>query len=186
MFGFFELQVTEDQKLLREKVKHLSGDAGIERMESALSETRFKYFQAKESGSPVDSPITQFISPSPPSSSSGPSSVASSEKSSNLAEGIERPSRVVRSLFKEGSTSLPRGFGFSASTSSLGSQLGSSDKKLVTENELIVNEFVHEQRHASSDSLSVTDEDDKIKVSNYFDFFFSIYAKRIIYVCCSM
>lgn len=163
MFGFFELQVTEDQKLLREKVKHLGGDAGIERMESALSETRFKYFQAKESGSPVDSSITQFISPSPPNSSSGPSSVASSEKSSNLAEGIERPSRVVRSLFKEDSTS--RGFGFSANRSSLDSQLGLSDKKLITENELIVNEFIHEQRHASSDSLSVTDEDEKIKVS---------------------
>ncbi|XP_059451407.1 uncharacterized protein LOC132182231 isoform X1 [Corylus avellana] len=157
-------QVTEDQKLLREKVKHLSGDAGIERMESALSETRFKYFQAKESGSPVDLPITQYISPSPPSSSSGPSSVATSEKSSNVAEGTERPSRVVRSLFKEDSTSLPRGFGFSANRSSLDSQLGSSDKKLVTENELIVNEFIHEQRHDSSDSLSVTDEDDNIKV----------------------
>lgn len=174
MFGFFEVQVTEDQKLLREKVKHLSGDAGIERMESALSETRFKYFQAKESGSPVDLPITQFISPSPPSSSSGPSSVASSEKSSNLAEGIERPSRVVRSLFKEDSTSPARGFGFSANRSSLDSQLGSSDKKLITENELIVNEYIHDQRHAASDSLSVTDEDDKIKVSNEFDssFFF--------------
>jgi len=48
MFGFFELQVTEDQKLLREKVKHLGGDAGIERMESALSETRFKYFQSRK------------------------------------------------------------------------------------------------------------------------------------------
>uniref|UniRef100_A0A2C9V7N5 T-complex protein 11 n=1 Tax=Manihot esculenta TaxID=3983 RepID=A0A2C9V7N5_MANES len=32
-------QVTEDQKLLREKIQHLSGDAGIEHMEHALSET---------------------------------------------------------------------------------------------------------------------------------------------------
>jgi len=59
-----------------------------------------------------------------------------------------------------------RGFGFSANRSSLDSQLGLSDKKLITENELIVNEFIHEQRHASSDSLSVTDEDEKIKVGN--------------------
>ncbi|KAG8044071.1 hypothetical protein GUJ93_ZPchr0451g33621 [Zizania palustris] len=33
-------QVTDDQNLLREKIQHLSGDAGIERMNSALSDTR--------------------------------------------------------------------------------------------------------------------------------------------------
>jgi hypothetical protein len=60
------IQVTEDQKLLREKVQHLSGDAGIERMEIALSETRSRYFQAKENGSPVGSPIIHFLSPSMP------------------------------------------------------------------------------------------------------------------------
>ena len=52
---FLIMQVMEDQKLLREKVQHLSGDAGIERMECALYETRSKYFQAKESGSPMPS-----------------------------------------------------------------------------------------------------------------------------------
>lgn len=166
MFGFFEMQVTEDQKLLREKVKHLSGDAGIERMESALSETRSKYFQAKENGSPVGSPITHFISPSPPSSSAGPSS-ASSDKRSDLIEGIERPSRVVRSLFREDDTSPVKGFDVSAHRSSLDGQLGSSGKKLITENEMIVNEFLHEQRRSSSDISSVTDEDQKsMKVSS--------------------
>ena len=166
MFGFFEMQVTEDQKLLREKVKHLSGDAGIERMESALSETRSKYFQAKENGSPVGSPITHFISPSPPSSSAGPSS-ASSDKRSDLIEGIERPSRVVRSLFREDDTSPVKGFDVSAHRSSLDGQLGSLGKKLITENEMIVNEFLHEQRRSSSDISSVTDEDQKsMKVSN--------------------
>lgn len=168
MFGFLELQVTEDQRLLREKVRHLSGDAGIERMESALSETRSKYFQAKENGSPIESPIAHFISPSPSSSSGDPTYVASSDKVSVVGESVERPSRVVRTLFKEDDASSTRGFGFSSHRSSLDRQLGSSDENLISENELIVNEFLHEQRHAFNDSLSATDEDQKnIKVIIY-------------------
>jgi hypothetical protein len=34
--------------LLREKVRHLSRDAGIERMESALTDTRSNFFESKE------------------------------------------------------------------------------------------------------------------------------------------
>ncbi|KAG7977724.1 hypothetical protein I3843_05G045700 [Carya illinoinensis] len=159
-------QVTEDQRLLREKVRHLSGDVGIERMESALSETRSKYFQAKENGSPIESPITQFISPSPPSSSGGPSYVASSDKVSVVGGSVEQPSRVVRTLFKEDDASSTGGFGFSSHRISLDRQLGSSDENLIPENELIVNEFLHEQRPTFNDSLSATDEDQKnIKVN---------------------
>ncbi|KAG6711367.1 hypothetical protein I3842_05G049500 [Carya illinoinensis] len=159
-------QVTEDQRLLREKVRHLSGDVGIERMESALSETRSKYFQAKENGSPIESPITQFISPSPPSSSGSPSYVASSDKVSVVGGSVEQPSHVVRTLFKEDHASSTRGFDFSSHRSSLDRQLGSSDENLIPENELIVNEFLHEQRPTFNDSLSATDEDQKnIKVN---------------------
>ncbi|KAF2293834.1 hypothetical protein GH714_005049 [Hevea brasiliensis] len=86
-------QVTEDQKLLREKIQHLSGDAGIERMEHALSETRSKYFQAKEYGSPVGSPITHFLSPVTSSSLVGPS-VGSSACTSDMVESVERPNRA--------------------------------------------------------------------------------------------
>ncbi|GAV61186.1 Tcp11 domain-containing protein [Cephalotus follicularis] len=153
-------QVTEDQKLLREKVQHLSGDAGIERMECALSETRSKYFQAKENGIPVGSPTTHFLSPITPSSPAGPSSVATSVNGSNMVEGIERPSRVVRSLFRENDASSGKGFVSSGPNSSSASESGLFlGKQQVTENELIVNEFIHEQRRTFVDSFSVTDED---------------------------
>jgi hypothetical protein len=56
-------QVTDDQKLLREKVQHLSGDAGIERMNSALSDMRSKFFEAKENGSPVATPVANVSTP---------------------------------------------------------------------------------------------------------------------------
>ncbi|KAK8529904.1 hypothetical protein V6N12_060668 [Hibiscus sabdariffa] len=136
-------QVVEDQKLLREKVQHLSGDAGIERMECALSETRTKFFQAKESGSPMGSPLTSFISPN--THGSPRSSTARKDDRSGLAQ---TPNRVVRSLFNEDGPSPSKNYGSSVSSSSSHSdvQLGSSvEKPVVTENELIVNEFLHGQ-----------------------------------------
>ncbi|CAN6584543.1 unnamed protein product [Malus baccata var. baccata] len=143
-------QVTEDQKLLREKVQHLGGDAGIERMKSAISETRLKYFQAKENGSPsVLQQVTHITSPSPPSSPLSPS--ASADKRSDSG-------RVVRSLFREDDTAH-HGVVSSSPKTSLDQQLGSSSQKLVTENELIVNEFLHEQKQAFADIFNVNDED---------------------------
>ena len=163
--NFLIMQVMEDQKLLRQKVKHLSGDAGIERMECALSETRSKYFQAKESGSPMGSPITSFLSPNTHVSPS-----SSTARIDNISGLTQRPNRVVRSLFKEDGTSPSKNSGFSVPSSScLDAHLGSSiEKQLVTENELIVNEFLHEQS-GFVDTFSVTDEDqNNIKVCAVF------------------
>ncbi|XP_022763291.1 uncharacterized protein LOC111308884 isoform X2 [Durio zibethinus] len=148
-------QVIEDQRLLREKVQHLSGDAGIERMECALSETRAKFFQAKESGSPMGSPITPFLSPNTYGSPISPTA-----RTDNRSDLTQMPNRVVRSLFKEDSTSPSKNSGPSVpSGSHSNTQLGSSiENQLLTGNELIVNEFLHEQ-HGFVDSFSVTDED---------------------------
>lgn len=162
VFLIVSIQVAEDQKLLREKVQHLSGDAGIKRMEIALSETRSKYFQAKENGSPVGSPIMHFPSPSMPLYAP---SVAHSANRNNVSDGIERPSHVVRSLFRE-DTSSSKEFGSSASSSScFDGPAGSAVGKLVTENELIVNEFLHEKRHGFVERFNISDKDESsIKV----------------------
>ena len=56
-------QVADDQKLLRDKVQLLSGDAGVARMDSALSDTRSKFFEAKKkNASPVAKPIADDVS----------------------------------------------------------------------------------------------------------------------------
>ena len=83
------------------------------------------------------------------------------------------PNRVVRSLFKEDGTSPSENPGSSVPSSSHSdAQLGSSsEKQLVTENELIVNEFLHEQR-GFVDSFSVIDEDqNSIKVCAFFYYY---------------
>ncbi|KAJ7002065.1 hypothetical protein NC653_012210 [Populus alba x Populus x berolinensis] len=150
-------QVAEDQKLIREKVQHLSGDAGIGRMEIALSETRSKYFQAKENGSPVGSPIMHLPSPSMPLYAP---SVANTANRNNVSDGIQRPSHVVRYLFRE-DTSSAKEFGSSASSSCcLDGPSGSAVGKSLTENELIVNEFLHEKRHGFVDRFNISDKDE--------------------------
>ncbi|KAI3448328.1 hypothetical protein Pfo_004993 [Paulownia fortunei] len=142
-------QVSEDQKLLREKVLHLSGDAGIERMEDALSDTRMKFFKARENGSPITPFTTLILSPSLASSSS----LGSSDKASNLTVASQKQSSVVRSLFrdevdpKEVSSSV---LSHSSSQFSRGS--------LDLENVRIVNEYVHGEQLAFADSSSSAGE----------------------------
>ncbi|CAI9287157.1 unnamed protein product [Lactuca saligna] len=129
-------QVTEDQQLLRERVMHLSGDAGIERMRNALSDTRTKYFEAKENGSPVGSPVPHIH----------PYNADSDKRN----RSDEEPSRVVRSLFQdEASKPLQKDVGPS----------GANNHSVSMENELIVNEFVHGQHYSSANSLNASDED---------------------------
>nr|XP_029122495.1 uncharacterized protein LOC105051720 isoform X2 [Elaeis guineensis] len=128
-------QVTEDQKLLREKVQHLSGDAGIQRMECALSDTRSKFFEAKENGSPLATPVAHIASPST-SNCSGQPLVSTSEEQHIMNNG--RSSSVVRSLFGSASSSSPKA---SKKTESVDEQ--SSSKLDTTENELLVNEILH-------------------------------------------
>ncbi|XP_077225356.1 uncharacterized protein LOC143858571 [Tasmannia lanceolata] len=158
-------QVSEDQKLLKEKVQNLSGSAGIERMECALSETRSKFFEAKENGSPLVSPVAH-ISSSKFDSSVPPFALVSDERIS--AEGRGNSSHAVHSYSKDASSSLK--VGSSASGSVEGHFSSSVTEKLPSENELLVNEIVHDVRGAFTDSFDIQDKDQndikaKIKVT---------------------
>lgn len=155
------MQVTEDKKLLREKVLHLSGDAGIERMEVALRETRSNYFQVRGSGSPAGSPIAHIS----PSSSANP--LATMPGLSERSRDPEKPNRVVRSLFREDVSPLPNEFGSLASD--VDGSLGQSAQKSVTENEMIVNGLLHDYGSSLADGLGSSNEDENtIKVFGFF------------------
>ncbi|RLM73182.1 uncharacterized protein C2845_PM15G08960 [Panicum miliaceum] len=139
-------QVTDDQKLLREKVQHLSGDAGIERMDSALSDTRSKFFEAKENGGPLAAPVANVCTPLS-INSSGKAPLEVNENSRTNALGS---SSVVRSLFG------------ASSSSSI-----SPPVKQPTENEQMVNEMLHEDDSAfaaRSDSANTAEKEFQKKV----------------------
>nr|CAB3450048.1 unnamed protein product [Digitaria exilis] len=154
-------QVADDQKLLKERIQHLGGEAGIERMELALSETRSKFFQAKEGRSSIATTHANIASPSVVGSSSHPT-VSELRENSNM--DAEKTSRVVKSLF--GSSSSP------SDGSKGGKLMGSTrssavSEKMPTENEQIVNEMLHDI-HGSfpdiSDGIGIVEGDFKAKV----------------------
>ncbi|KAK9271264.1 hypothetical protein L1049_026854 [Liquidambar formosana] len=155
-------QVVEDQKLLREKVQHLSGNAGIERMESALSNMRSRFFEAKETGtlssspSPSPSPIAHISSLSLPGSAVS-SSVSASGEISSMAEAFERSS-LVSSLFKKKVSANNEVSSSNPFRSIAEGNLGFG-AMLVTENEVLVNEIVHEHHHGFADRLDASFND---------------------------
>lgn len=57
---FAFVQVLEDQQLLRERIRRLTGSEGVSRMEAALLVARNQCLEAREKGSPLPSP---FASP---------------------------------------------------------------------------------------------------------------------------
>ncbi|OIW00565.1 hypothetical protein TanjilG_24295 [Lupinus angustifolius] len=146
-------KVIKDQRLLREKVQQLSGDAGIEHMECALSETRSKYYRVKQSGSPSTS-VSILVNPT---NVSPLSTLASSSERNISDDSSQSTSTVVRSLFKETNTQFSAGSSSSGPRTSSDSLMASSSEKLVTENEVLVNEFLHEHQHSFSDGFGVSD-----------------------------
>ncbi|VAI44813.1 unnamed protein product [Triticum turgidum subsp. durum] len=183
-------QVMVDQKLLREKVWHLGGEAGIERMELALSETRSKFIGAKENRSPLATSDANVAS------LSGQSLL--SDTKDNLGKDGERLGRVVQSLSKAssstsqsntrdnggqmsstGSGELPIenelvGYLLKASPSPSGSNSGDKvissqmsrtvPEKLPTDNEQMVNEILHGSFSDSSDDVGKVEGDFKAQV----------------------
>ncbi|CAL0325057.1 unnamed protein product [Lupinus luteus] len=147
-------KVIKDQRLLREKVQQLSGDAGIERMECALSETRSKYYRVKQSGSPSTS-VSILLNPTNVS----PLSTVSSSSERNISDDSSQSTSnvVLPSLFKETNTQFSSGSSSSGPKTSSDSLMASSSEKLVTENEVLVNEFLHEHQRSFSDGFGVSD-----------------------------
>lgn len=115
-------QVLDEQKLLREKVQHLSGNTGLKRMECALTEIRSKFIGDEESESPLKSSSGQISSSRPPHSLEGSPVTNSSAK------------RII-------------------------DDHQSVDTLLVSENELLVNEIVHEYHRGLADTFNAADKD---------------------------
>ncbi|CAN6458474.1 unnamed protein product [Victoria cruziana] len=145
-------QVLEDQRLLREKVRHLSGAPGIERMESALSDVRNSFFEARGNGSPLVPPLMQMSS-SPPGSS-GMRFMPSDSK--NSVEPDLKHRRVSRALF-QASQAPSSGEAISSHEDSSQTGIGSHEKKIPSENERLVNEIVHSGGQSFIDSLKGTE-----------------------------
>lgn len=141
-------QVLEDQKLLRDRILHLTGSAGLTRMEEALQDARAKYAEAAEIGSPPSSPFRTPIGSEPSSASpnSEALSISPAESSSQGTIGTGK-SKVVRSLFKF-PTPVPTATTENLATTDTQISEGSIASLPGTEltNEHIVNEMFHDAK----------------------------------------
>ncbi|KAK3154363.1 hypothetical protein QOZ80_2BG0189550 [Eleusine coracana subsp. coracana] len=141
-FDPVQKQVIEDQKLLRETIRHVGGEAGIERMESALSETRSNFFGAKEIGRSVTTMASSAVTSS---------CLSKSQENSNLDD--EKMSHVVKSLSRVPSSPSQSSKGVEAMSTTLSSAM---TEKMPTANEQMVNEILHDIHG------SLTDDSDKV------------------------
>lgn len=146
-------QVTEDHKLLRTKVQNLSGNAGLEQMEFALSDAWSRFFEAKETGSSLVSSVAHISSPILPGSSNNSSILG---EMGSISESMERSDHIVYPLFKKDDSSPGNEV---VSSTPLSSDVDGYGAMSVTENELLVNEIVHEHGHGFADSFDVSDND---------------------------
>ena len=139
-------------------MQHLSGNAGLERMECALSDMRSRFFKARDSGSSSAAPFPSISSSCLPKSPDGSLASVPGEMN-NLAEGCESSSPIVHSLSERDDSSSGKVVGSSIDFNGSACGHPSFDAMLVGENELLVNEIVHEHRHDFADSFIINDED---------------------------
>uniref|UniRef100_A0A0E0NGD9 T-complex protein 11 n=1 Tax=Oryza rufipogon TaxID=4529 RepID=A0A0E0NGD9_ORYRU len=150
-------EVMVDQTLLREKVRHLGGEAGIERMEVALSEARTKFFEAKGNRSPLATTIKNVAA----TCSSGESPISDMKENSNIND--KRPSQAVQSMFRVPSS--PSESNTAGITMSNPMTVSSTlSEKRPTENEQMVNEILHGFLADSSSNIGTVEGGFKEKV----------------------
>ncbi|MQM02855.1 hypothetical protein Taro_035623, partial [Colocasia esculenta] len=132
-------QVTEENQLLWDKVQNQNVSAGIGRVESTLS-TQYKYFEAKESGSASTTPAANTSSLALMSTYESEASAVSltSIRKEFPVEPDEESTSVVCSLFRLETSSPPN----IPSKNALALPIG----KHFMENEILVNEIVHQNR----------------------------------------
>ncbi|XP_055829402.1 uncharacterized protein LOC129898763 isoform X2 [Solanum dulcamara] len=124
-FSSFKRQVIENQKLIWAKVKKLSGNAGLERLEHALSELRSRFIHSMETDSPSSAGSSDY------------SEIKNSEEF-NVNERCYGTQGIVCPVSVEDDSYLcdKRGSGTPLKSISNGSLRS-------TANEMLVNEIVH-------------------------------------------
>lgn len=148
------VQIFKEQKLLREKIQNLSGNAGVQHLELALSNIRSGTLEAKESGSPLASPAANVSTPQQPASSSA----GLSSEITDMAKRSKSSSHTSDSFVKRISSANENVNHFNSDVESIANHMG-SDITIISENELLVNEIVHERSRGFSDIFDVGGEE---------------------------
>lgn len=152
-----QLQVTENQKLLRHKLQQASGNPGLERKETALSEMRSRYIESKDTARSLASSAVI-------NSSSGQAApldvplVSVSAGTSELSNTSQSSSQVIHASSDKDESDIGEEVISTLSFKTDPSGHLTPSALEVSENELLVNEILHERHHDFADSLNGRDE----------------------------
>ncbi|XP_024356500.1 uncharacterized protein [Physcomitrium patens] len=91
-------QVLQDQRLLQDRIMHLTGGAGVKRLQEALRDARTKHAQAVESGAPLISPFVTITGSGLSTDADGPAKPPPVDTSSDV--GHKYDPKVVKPQFK--------------------------------------------------------------------------------------
>lgn len=153
--------MSENLKLLQLKVQQLSGNVGLERMESALSDTRTRFIDVMVLGSSLASSSDHVFLIAAGSSHD---SSSCDSRDDNVVEGHKRVGYIVPSLSKGDDSSLYGEVG--SATHGVLDDHQNTSSRLVKDNEMLVNDIVHGIDSGLADGLNVTNDNlGRIKVS---------------------
>ncbi|KAL3845673.1 hypothetical protein ACJIZ3_003076 [Penstemon smallii] len=150
-------QVTQRQRFQQTKVQRISGNDGIEHMKTVLSDKSVGIAETMELGISSTSSLDHLTSPS----SAGSSVVLTNNNSvedDHVTEDHHSVGLDTRSMFKQQILNS-HGEIDSASPGSIADDHQTSDQMLVTENAVIVNEYVHGHYGGLVDSLNNSNEE---------------------------
>lgn len=145
--------MTENQKLLQAYLQHLSGKAGVEHMERALSDIRLQFIDTKaEAERSLESAGENF----------------SARSSTHISQGAEinGDREDQRMVYKQTADDLSTSSNLGSVTPRKADICLDKGSMSVTENEVLVNEIVHEHINGLVDGLCINAEkEEKIKVT---------------------
>lgn len=93
------LQVLQDQRLLQDRILHLTGKPGVKRLEEALRDARTKHAEAIAEGAPIYSPFITLTGPGSPPSYSNDSTAPLPPEGVNQDIDDEDKPKVVEPQF---------------------------------------------------------------------------------------
>lgn len=129
-------------------MQQLSGNPGLENLETALSEVRSGYVGFNDSACSSSSLPTSL----------GGSLVSVSAATSDQTDPCQNSSQMIHVVLDKDESDLGKEVGSSLSFRSAADGDMSPTASVVGENELLVNEILHEHHHGFADSMTFSNE----------------------------
>ena len=159
-------------------MQQLSGNPGLERLETALSEIRSQFTMSKDSARSLPSSAAANSSPCQPASFDH-SLVSASSETSDGTNTYQNVRKQIQASVEKDQSHLAEHAGSSSAFETVASGHLNSAAFVISENELLVNEILHEHHRDFADTLNLGDEDQNKVSTKYQLSFYLLLSEHI-------